>query len=117
MIATRSCAIEAENLPQVTAEVADVVADAAHAELAEVREVLADLRGVQVELFGERLRRNGANARLLELIQAAQVDRQPIGRELGDLFGHLAGSGGHTRPFVRSFHKRVKIVAKTAGRG
>ena len=40
----------------------DVVPDAANAELAEVCEVLADLCRVQVELLGERLRRNGANA-------------------------------------------------------
>ena len=49
-------AIEAENLPQMPAQILDVVADAADAELAEIREVLADLRGVEVELLGERLR-------------------------------------------------------------
>ena len=72
-------------------EIADVVADAADAELAEVGEVLADLRGVQVELLGERLRRDGADARIFERVQAAQVDRQPVGRELGNLIGRLPG--------------------------
>ena len=49
-------AIEAENLPEVAPQLLDVVAHAADAELAEVREVLADLRGVEMELLGERLR-------------------------------------------------------------
>ena len=60
-------AIEAENLAQVTLEIADVVADAADAELAEVRQVLANLRGVQVELLGERLRGNRLDAGRFEL--------------------------------------------------
>src|SRR5688572_30129387 len=47
--------IEAENLPQVPAQFLDVIADAAHAELAEVREILANLGGVEMELLGERL--------------------------------------------------------------
>ena len=89
--------IEPENLPQVALQIADVVADAADAELAEVREVLADLRGVQVELLGERLRRDRAHARAFELVEAAQVDRQPIGRELGDLVEALL-AWSWTRP-------------------
>ena len=48
-------AIEPEDHPQVALELLDVVADAAHAELAEVGEVLADLGGVQMELLGQRL--------------------------------------------------------------
>src|SRR5262245_6137924 len=49
-------AIESENLPQVPFQVADVIADTADTELTEVREVLSNLRGVQMELLGERLR-------------------------------------------------------------
>ena len=82
-------AIEAEDLPQVALQVADVVADAADAELAEVGEVLADLRGVEVELLGERLRRDGADAGVFERVEAAEVDRQAVGGELGDLIGAL----------------------------
>src|SRR5207247_931104 len=66
-------AIEAEDLPQVPLEIADVIADAADAELAEVREVLADLGGVQVELLGERLGRDRLDAGVLERVEAAQV--------------------------------------------
>src|SRR3954470_18745363 len=47
-------AIEPEDLAQVTSQIGDVIADAAYAELAEVREVLANLRGVEMELLGER---------------------------------------------------------------
>ena len=79
--------VEAENLPQVAAQLLDVVADAADAELAEVREVLADLRGVEVELLGQRLRRHRAHAGRVERVQAAQVDRQPVGRQLGNRLG------------------------------
>ena len=84
-------AIEAEDLAQVTLEIADVVADAADAELAEVGEVLANLRRVQVELLGERLGRDGPDARALELVETAQVDREPVRGELGDLIEGLFG--------------------------
>ena len=80
-------AIEAEDLAQVALQVLDVIADAADAELAEVGEVLADLRRVEVELLGQRLRRDGLDAGGLELVEAAQVDRQPIGGQLGNRLG------------------------------
>ena len=64
-------AVEAEDLSQMPLQILDVVADAAHAELAEVGQVLADLRGVQVELLGERLRRDGLDAGGLELVRGS----------------------------------------------
>ena len=82
-------AVEAEDLPQMPLQIADVVADAADAELAEIREVLADLRGVQMELLGERLRRDRPHAGAVERVQAAQIDRQTVGRELRDGFRRL----------------------------
>ena len=105
-------AIETEDLPQVPLQIADVVADAAHAELAEVGEILADLRGVQVKLLGQRLRRDRADAGVFERVQAAQVDRQPVGGELRDLVSALLAGGRLGRPFVRRFHKPTAIVAK-----
>ena len=48
-------AIETKDLPQVTAKILDVVTNAADTELAEVRQILANLRGVEVELLGEGL--------------------------------------------------------------
>src|SRR5688572_1016583 len=48
--------IEPEDLPQVAAQVLDVVADTANAELAEVRQVLANLRGVELVPLRKRLR-------------------------------------------------------------
>ena len=95
-------AIEAEDLPQVAPQILDVVADAADAELAEVREVLADLRGVEVELLGERLRRDGLDAGGFERVEAAQVDRQAVGGELGDLIA-LCCPAAARRRFVRLF--------------
>src|SRR4029079_17702779 len=91
-------AIEPEDLPQVPSQVLHVVADAAHAKLAEVRQILANLRGIQPELLGEPLRRDGQYAGGIELGEAAQVDRQPVRGELGDLL--WAGTW-----FVRRFHK------------
>ena len=72
-------------------QIADVVADAANAELAEIREVLADLRGVQMELLGERVGRNRADTRPIELVQTAQVNGETIGGEFGDLIEALLG--------------------------
>ena len=72
------------------AQILDVVADAADAELAEVREVLANLRRVQMELLGQRLRRDAAHAGGFERGQAAQVHRQAVGRQLGDRIDDLA---------------------------
>ena len=77
-------AVEAEDLPQVRAQLLDVVADAADAELAEIGEILANLRGVQVELLGQRLRRDRLHAGLVERVEAAQVDRQAVGGQLRD---------------------------------
>ncbi len=54
-------AIEPQDHPQVALELLDVVADAADAELAEVGEVLANLRGVQMELLGQGLRGNASS--------------------------------------------------------
>jgi hypothetical protein len=75
-------AVEAEYLRQVSAQLVHRVADAARAELAEVREVFAYLRRVQAELVGERLRRDGLDARRRQQIQAAQIHAQPTRRQL-----------------------------------
>ncbi|MNC95728.1 hypothetical protein D3C83_129170 [compost metagenome] len=71
-------AVEAENLPQMPPKVLHVIADAADAELAEVREVLADLRGVEVELLGKRLRGDCLHTRDVELVQATQINGQAV---------------------------------------
>ena len=107
-------AIEAEDLAQMPLEIADVVADAADAELAEVGEVLADLRGVQMELLGERLRGDRLDAGVLELVEAAQVDRQAVGGELGDLIEALLGLRRLARRFVRTLSQARADCNKTA---
>src|SRR6188508_82881 len=47
--------IETENLAEVAAQVFDVIADAANAKLAEIREILADLRRIEMKLLRQRL--------------------------------------------------------------
>ena len=80
-------------------QILDVVADAPHAELAEIREVLANLRSIQMKLLRERLRRDGLDPGRVELVEAAQVHRQPVGGELGNLVVELLS-------LDRQFHKR-----------
>ena len=48
--------VESQNLTQMTAEFLDVIADAPNSELAEICQVLANLRRIQVELFCKGLR-------------------------------------------------------------
>ena len=98
-------AIESENLPQVPAEVFDVVAHAANAELAEVRKIFPNLCGVEVELLGQRLGRNGLRAAGVELVETPQVNRQPIGGEFRDLFGRLP-------PLVQTIHKVLMLPSR-----
>src|SRR5262245_3590686 len=80
----RPLAIEAEDALELGLEPRDVVADPANAELAEVRQVLADLRRVQIEALGQLLRRDRLDAVLFELEQAPGVDRETADRHLGD---------------------------------
>ena len=91
--------LEAQNLPQMALQILDVVADAAHAELAEIGEVFPDLRRVEMKLLRERLRRHGLHAGRIQRVQAAQIHRQPVGGELGDLLVELFA-------LDRQFHKR-----------
>src|SRR5687767_10953861 len=91
-------AIETQNLAEVAAQLLDVVPHASHAEFPEVREVLADLRGIEVELFGQRLRGDRLHAGGIELVQAAQIHGQAVRRQ----FRHLVGG---LPPLVRTIHK------------
>src|SRR5262245_21605711 len=91
----RPLAIEPEDLLELGLEAGDVVTDAAHAELAEVREVLPDLRGVEVEALGELLRGDGLHAVLFELLQTARVHRETADRHLRDLRQSVALTPRH----------------------
>ena len=99
--------IQSENLTKMPLQVADVVADAADAELAEVRQVLADLRGVQMELLGQRLGRNRADAGAIELVQTAKIHREAICGEFRDLIEALLGF----RRLCSQFSQATAIVA------
>ena len=103
MIATRTRLSMPRICAQVAPQLLDVVADAADAELAEVGEILANLRRVEVKLLGQRLRGDRPHAGRVERVEAAQVDRQPVGRELGNRLGGAARR--RNRAFVRFLHK------------
>src|SRR4029453_12976179 len=81
--------IETEDLAQMATQILDVIAHTAHTELAEVREVLANLRGIELVPFRQRLRRDGLYSGGIELVEAPEVHRQAIGREFRHLFGCL----------------------------
>ena len=67
-------------------EILNEIPRPAYAEFAEIAEVFANLGGVQVELLGKLLRRDCSYSGGGEFIQAAEVNAQAVGRQLGDLF-------------------------------
>src|SRR5207253_6297052 len=92
--------IQPENPSQVPLQIAYVIADAADPELAKVRQVLSNLCRVQMKLLRERLGRDGAHPSVFELIEAPQVHRKSIRRELRHLVDDLLRLGhasGRTR--------------------
>jgi hypothetical protein len=85
-------AVGAETVRDGRGEQFNVVSKAACAELAEIRQVLAQLRGLNTGGLGERVTRNGANAIALEALQATKIDRKPVdsfARDLGIFFQAL----------------------------
>src|SRR5947209_8168210 len=104
--------IETENLAEMALQIAHVVADAAHAELAEVREVLANLRRIEVILLRQRLRADRADPRVLERIEAAQIHRKTVRGELRNLVCALLDRRGLRRPLVRAFHRAGRLTTQ-----
>src|SRR5687768_7016666 len=90
--------VESEDLAEMPAQILDVIADSPNAELSEIREVLANLGGIQMELFRQRLRRDRLDTGDVELVQAAQIDGQAVGGQFRHLVGRLT-------PLVLSIHK------------
>ncbi len=70
----------AEFLGDLFEKLRDIVAQAARAERAEIRQVFAQLRGLDAGGLGERLAGNGADAVLTQPREAAQIDRKAINR-------------------------------------
>ena len=70
----RQLPVESQNGVEPLAQVPDDVADAAHAKVAEVRQVFADQRRVQAELLGEVLRGHGLDALRVEFCQETQIE-------------------------------------------
>jgi hypothetical protein len=96
--------VEVEQAREVVGEAAHVVADAADAELTELREVLADLGRGEMEMAGELLRGDVVDPLRLELPKRAQVDREPVDGERGDLLASLGAAArcGRARAGRRS---------------
>src|SRR5882762_11680638 len=78
--------VEAENFRQVFPQVVDEIPGPAHAELAKVTQVFANLRRVEIELLSQLLRRDRLDSSGRQLVQATQIDAQTIRRQLRDLF-------------------------------
>ena len=100
-------AVQPEDLPQVPPQLLDVVADAADAELAEIRQVLPDLRGIQVELLGQRLRRDRAHAHASSALrQRRYTDRRLV---VSSDTGSACARDAARRQLVLLCHKRNRL--------
>src|SRR5690606_40387997 len=78
-----------------------LVADAADAELAELREVLADLRRRELVVVRQLGRRHPLHPPCPQLLQAPQVERQAVEGERGGL--------SHGAPIARSSQARMPL--------
>ena len=87
-------AARAQQVDDHLRELVHVVAEAARAELAEVGEVLAQLRGFDARDFRQRLAGDSANVVRLEPLEAAQIDGQTINRLARDLWAMCFFQGG-----------------------
>src|SRR5262249_2432965 len=65
---------QTENLHQMLAQILDVIPDAAYAEFAEIGQIFANLRRIEIELISHRLRRDSLPLEHRQFIQAAQID-------------------------------------------
>ena len=81
--------LEPENLAEMALQILDVVAHPSDAERAEIGQILPDLGRIQVKLLGEHLRRHRLHSGRVQRVEAAEVHRQPVGRELRDLIAEL----------------------------
>src|SRR4030095_13648859 len=71
--------VETEYLRDVIAQVCDIIANAAHAKLAKVTKIFPGVRGVEIKLLGQRLRRNSFDPGSVKRIEAPQVNTQAAG--------------------------------------
>src|SRR5262249_13609783 len=89
--------VESENALELGLQARNVIADAANAELPEVRQVLAHLRRVQIEAVGQILRGHRLHAVFLELPETARVHGEPTHGHLRDPWEPGARTAGHRR--------------------
>jgi hypothetical protein len=72
-------AVETEYLRDVIAQVFDVVTDTTNAKLTKVTKIFPDLRGVQIKLLRQRLRRDRLDSRSMKRVEATKVNTQAAG--------------------------------------
>jgi hypothetical protein len=106
----RPVVVETELTPDLVHEVVDLVADTAGAVAAEVRQILADLGGVDAGQLGETLRRDRCDAGVGLLGEDLQVDGQPGHGGFGDPASRHGGRpvrGHRPSPYAlrARFHK------------
>ena len=89
--------LEAQDLAQLVGQIRHRIAQAPLAEGAEERQVLPHLRGRRPAARGERARTHRGDALPLELLEKAEIQRQPANRGLGDF--------RHDAHFCETFHK------------
>jgi hypothetical protein len=70
----------------VRSQIFDVITGATDSKLAKVTEVFPDLRRIEIELFGQLLRRDRLDPGSRQFIQAPQVNAQAVGGELRNFF-------------------------------
>ena len=74
--------VQTENVRQVLLQVIDEITNAAHAKLAEVAEVLANLCGIEIELLRQLLGRNRLDPCARQFVQTAQVNAETVRGQL-----------------------------------
>ena len=101
----RPVVVDPEDMPQGVDQLLDAIADARMAELAEKREILADLRILDREGLAELAARDGLEALALIGLELPQVETHPPHNGLG---GHL-----HSRGLALGVaHLRVSLAEK-----
>ena len=93
----RPLAIQSEDAAQLGFEAGHVIPDAADAELAEVRQVLAHLRRVQVVALGQLLGGDGLHTVFFQLLETPRVHGEPAHGHLRNLGKPVIGTTGHRR--------------------
>src|SRR5437773_12329186 len=78
--------VQAQDFDEMFAQIVDKVSGAAHPKLAEVTQILSNLRRIKIELLSQFLRRDGLDSGSIQLVEATQVNAESVRGELRDFF-------------------------------